>query len=258
MAGSEMRLRRVSERDAKALLAGRVPASRPDLAPLAAAIAEYRAAAFESPARSSVELASRLGPLGETRIVPDLESQPGVGELRRRFSVLSSFAGLGLAAKIALGAGAAVAAAAGAGVAGVLPGGAQDAFDAVVSTVVPGTQIHPSPDPEKKSGSDSVTDPGTKDGTEGSESETVHGTDAPDPASTEHPENFGKWVSDRAKDPDKDGRTFGQETSDAAHENGNGHSPSEGNRGNGNGNGKNGGSGNGGGHGKSGGKSDKP
>ena len=123
--------------------------------------------------------------------------------------MFSWIAGLGLAAKIALGAGVAVAATAGAGAAGVLPTGAQDTFDTVVSTVVPGSQV------------DESTAPGTDDG-----------TTAPDPASTNHPDNFGSWVSERAKDPDKVGKTFGQETSEAAHENGNGHAPSTEDRGN--------------------------
>ncbi|MEO7348317.1 MAG: hypothetical protein ABIW32_00400 [Terrimesophilobacter sp.] len=117
--------------------------------------------------------------------------------------MFSTIAGLGLAAKIALGAGVAVAATAGAGAAGVLPAGAQDAFDTVVSTVVPGSQV------------DESTDPATDDD-----------MNAPDPASTDRPDNFGSWVSERAQDPDKVGKIFGQETSEAAHENGNGHAPS--------------------------------
>lgn len=203
-----MRLRRISERDAEAVLSGHAPVSRPDLAPLADSIAEYRAAAYGSPARPSAELASRLGALGDSRIASRTESQPGNGESRKRVNMFSSIAGLGLAAKIALGAGVAVAATAGAGAAGVLPAGAQDAFDTVVSSVVPGSHVH-----------------------ESTESGTDDGTNAPEPTKTDHPDNFGGWVSERAKDPDKVGKTFGQETSEAAHQNGNGHGPSTEDRG---------------------------
>ncbi len=198
-----MRKHRISEREADAVLSGHAPTSRPDLAPLADSISEFRAAAFELPTRPSADLASRLGPLGDSRIASHTESQPGTGESRKRVTMFSTIAGLGLAAKIALGAGVAVAATAGAGAAGVLPSGAQVAFDTVVSTVVPGSQ------------GDESTDPATNDD-----------TNAPDPASTSHPDNFGSWVSERAQDPDKIGKIFGQETSEAAHENGNGHAPS--------------------------------
>ena len=209
MAVSEMRVRRISERDAEAVLAGHAPAARSDLASLADSIAEFRAAAFEVPAQPSADLASRLGPLGGSKISSHTETQPTIGVSRERVTMFSWIAGLGLVAKIALGAGVAVAATAGAGAAGVLPTGAQDAFNTVVSTVVPGSH------------SEESTVPGTDDGTK-----------APDPASTNHPDNFGSWVSEQAKDPNKVGSTFGQMVSEAAHNKVNGHAPSTEVRGN--------------------------
>ena len=209
MAGSEMRIRRISERDAEAILSGHAPAARPDLAPLADSITEFRAAAFELPAQPSADLTSRLGPLGGSRISSHTETQPTIGVSRERVTMFSWIAGLGLAAKIALAAGVAVAATAGAGAAGVLPTGAQDTFDTVVSTVVPGSHV------------DESTVPGTDDG-----------STAPDPVSTDHPDNFGSWVSERAKASDKVGSTFGKMVSEAAHNKVNGHAPSTEDRGN--------------------------
>lgn len=248
MAGSEMRMRRISERDVEAVLSGHVPESRPDLAPLVGAIAEYRAAVFASPARPSIDLALLLGPLDGSRISTNTESESGSVTSRTRVRVLSSIAGLGLVAKIALGAGVAVAATAGAGAAGILPLGAQDVFDTAVFSVVQSPQddvqtiestVAPSPQ------EDESTEPGSDEG-----------TSPLDPSSTNHPDNFGGWVSDRAHDPNKDGRTFGQETSEAAQENGNGHGPPEEDRGNNSGTGNN--SGNGGGNGKPDGPPKKP
>jgi len=201
-----MRKRRISERDTHAILSGQTPATRPDLAPLADSIAEFRMAALESPVRPSPDLVSRLGLLGESQDSSRTESQPGTGESRKRVTMFSWIAGMGLLAKIALGTGVAVAATAGAGAAGVLPNGAQDAFDQVISTVVPSVQ------------DDEATEPATDDS-------------EPDPASTDHPDNFGSWVSERAKDPDKVGRDFGKETSEAAKQNGNGPKTTDGEEG---------------------------
>lgn len=205
-----MRKRRISERDVDAVLSGHAPASRPDLARLAEAVAEFRVAAFESSVGPSTALAERLGLQGGSKIPSRIESQPGGRESRerRRVSMFSWIAGLGLAAKIALGAGVAVAATAGAGAAGVLPSGAQDAFNTVVSTVIPVS--HPGSHGEHS------TVPGSDE----------DGTTAPDPTSTTHPDNFGAWVSERAKDPNKVGSTFGHETSQAAKDKGNGNTTS--------------------------------
>jgi len=160
------------------------------------AIGEFRAAAFESVARPSAELASRLELEGASGISP--ETPPHTG----RVTMASWIAGLGLAAKISLGAGVAVAAtlavAGGAGAAGILPVPAQETFDTVVSSIIP-----------------NLDDDGTAD------DDTEVGEPSPEPTSTEHPDNFGGWVSERAHDPNKDGHTFGTETSEAAQENGN-------------------------------------
>jgi len=200
MAGSEMRTRRISDEDAHAILSGRAPELRPDLAPLAQSIAEFRSAAHETVAAPSAELAARLQPTAPVQLSSHTQTQPASGAQRRRVTVFSWIAGLGLAAKIALGAGVAVAATTGAAAAGILPPGAQHVFNTVVSSVVP----------VGNSDEGSTSDP----------------TESPDPSETEHPDNFGKSVSTGAKDPNKDGRTFGSSVSDAAHDNGeSSHSP---------------------------------
>lgn len=207
-----MRNRKISNRIATAILAGRAPESRPDLTPLADSIAEFREAAYETTARPSEELMVRLGLAEAPAALSHHKSLPTIGAKKRGIRMFSWIAGLGLAAKIALGASVAAAATVGAGAGGLLPLGAQDTFDTVVSTVISppedgGTLTEDTtitPEPE-------VTD----DTTATPEPEATEEADA-----TEHPDNFGGLVSERAQDPDKDGRTFGTETSEAAHENG--------------------------------------
>lgn len=200
MAGSEMRTRRISEEDASAILAGSAAETRPDLAPLARSIAGFRSAAYETVAAPSTELIELM----RTAATPELSShpqpQPTSGLQRRRVTVFSWIAGLGLGAKIALGAGVALAATAGAGAgagaAGILPPGAQDAYNTVVSSVI-------------TNGDDTSED-------------TSDPTGTTDPTNSPHPDNFGDVVSTGAQDPDKVGRDFGSEVSDAAHQNGQG------------------------------------
>ncbi|MGV8858121.1 hypothetical protein [Rhodoglobus sp.] len=124
--------------------------------------------------------------------------------------MFSWIAGLGIASKIALGATVAVAATAGAGAGGILPSGAQDAFDSVISTVVSETNDG------DESTEDSTTTPESEPAEETEVTEEVEGPEEAE--ATEHPDNFGGWVSERAQDLDKVGRTFGAETSEAAHE----------------------------------------
>lgn len=201
-----MRKHRISDQDAEAVMSGHAPVARPELAPLATSIESFRSAAFETIAQPSAELASRLELASDisTRtslhpgaVVAAGPARGGIRSEKRRVRMFSWIAGLGLATKIALGAGVAVAATVGAGAVGVLPTGAQDAFNGVVSTIIPGTGEAP----------EGVLPTGTDEPT-------------PEPSSAAHPENFGGWVSDRAHDPAKDGHTFGAETSEAAKQNG--------------------------------------
>ena len=108
-------------------------------------------------------------------------------------------AGLGIVAKIVLGSTVAVAAVGGAGVAGLLPGGAQEVFDTVVSTEET-TPVVPTDDPS--------TVPAEEDADE------VEG-----PAEGE---NFGSYVSEEAQNKEGTGREFGGQISDLAKQNGNG------------------------------------
>ena len=210
---------RISEPEAAAVMSGRAPIARPELASLADSIAEFRSAAFETLAQPSAELASRLElpgasaissrmPLHSSAAVAAGPAPSGARSEKGRVSMFSWIAGLGLATKIALGASVAAAATVGAGAAGVLPTGAQDAFNGVVSTVIPGVVDAP--------GAPLPTD-------------TAEPTPEPSHTHPAHPDNFGGWVSGRAHDATKDGHTFGTETSEAAKENGsNGQSGTDG------------------------------
>jgi hypothetical protein len=206
MAWSEMRNRKISNRVAEAILAGRAPESRPDLAPLSNSIVEFRAAAYETTARPSEELMVRLGLTEAPAASSHSDSLPAIGARKRGSTMFSWIAGLGLAGKIALGASVAAAATTGAGAGGLLPLGTQDAFDAVVSTVIS----------ETDDGGNVPEDTSTTEPDSSEVADTTEETE--DAEAKEHPDNFGGWVSERAKDPNKDGRTFGAETSEAAQE----------------------------------------
>jgi hypothetical protein len=135
---------RISDDEAAAVLRGQVPEARHDLASVAEAVAMFRQASLDSP-RPSAELALRLdleraarlsasvdGLHASTAVWSPVNEAPTPGTRRRRVA-LSGFAGLGLAAKIAIGAVAAsavgVAGAGAAGAVGVLPTQAQEVFD---------------------------------------------------------------------------------------------------------------------------------
>lgn len=113
--------------------------------------------------------------------------------------MISWFTGLGVLAKVALAAGVAVAAVGGVGAAGALPGGTQEAFDHLVSVVVPTTD----------------NDPGSTPTTEPSPEPTGSGESA-------RPDNFGGTVSELAHElgEGSDGRQFGKDVSEAAQANG--------------------------------------
>lgn len=188
---------RITDDEAAALLRGETPGARADLADLADSIAQFRAAAFETTPRPSAELLARLN-------VKDASSSAvatpvaAISRRKRVRRMVSWFAGLGVLAKIALGSGVALAAVTTAGATGVLPAGAQEAFNTVVSVVT--TTEEPASTP----------------------------TEEPSPQPTEtsestHPDNFGGTVSEMARQLGSgEGREFGQDVSELAHENGKG------------------------------------
>jgi hypothetical protein len=214
-----MRKHRISDADAATLLKGQVPVGRPDLAPLAEAVTEFRTAAYSAPLAPSAELAARLDLARASGIsvtaasasdavtvgAPGLATSGAASRKRKVKHMFSWFIGLGLAAKIALGTVVAAAAVTGAGVAGVLPGDVQEAFDTVVTVVDPA--VDPGVDPAVDPSADPTTDPTAEPSAEPTEDANVF-----DPES----ESFGEWVSERAHNKDKNGHDFGQETSQVA------------------------------------------
>lgn len=143
---------RITDAEAELLLAGRTPEGRPGFGELAASVAALRSAAFETAPRPSVELAARLG-VPHEELVSAMATSTAASS--KRFAADSSVAvartprgsaisrvvervsGFGLAARIAAGVGAFLLGITAAGAAGALPGGMQDAFDDLVSTVIP-------------------------------------------------------------------------------------------------------------------------
>ena len=214
-----MRKHRITDADVASLVSGHTPQGRPELDELAKSLSEFRAASFETTPRPSAALLARVD-VGKPSMVSESNesvfnadmiettSSTSRGSRSRKGlvrTVFSWIAGLGLGLKIALGATAALAAATGAGAAGVLPFGSQQAFDEVVSVVIPAAEPI-----------DHSTDDGTDDGTDGDDVTEGSGdgdvTEGYDPADG----NFGSWVSDQAKDKPGTGEEFGQMVSDEA------------------------------------------
>jgi hypothetical protein len=188
---------RISDDDAEALLRGDATGVSPELAALADSLSEFRAAAFETTAQPSAALLARLEADAPV-------SAGAVSDRKRVRKMVSWFTGLGVLAKIILGSTVAAAAVAGAGAAGVLPGGAQDAFNTVVTVVVPATDDEPESTPTDEPSADPSDDP-SPEPTEGTENE--------------HPDNFGGTISEWAHNPNKgDDGPFGDDVSDAAHD----------------------------------------
>ena len=170
-----------------------------EAAALAAAMSEFKAAAFERAPQPSAELLVRLDLHSASRKATLAQPEPKVSEAtvlasagtvstkKRVRQMLSWLTGLGVFAKIALASSVASAAVLGAGAAGVLPTPAQDAFNTVVTSVT-------------------LEDP---DATP---------SESPSPEPSASYDNFGGYVSDLAHELGKgsDGRSFGEMISDAA------------------------------------------
>ena len=143
----------INDDEAELLLAGRTPEGRPDFDELAASIASFRSAAFETVPRPSALLAARLGlPQEELVSVIATSTAASSGRLAAAFPVaalaaraprtsamtrmIERVSGLGLPARIAAGMGALALGITAVGAANALPGGMQGAFDDLVSTVI--------------------------------------------------------------------------------------------------------------------------
>ncbi len=230
-----MNTTRISEQDASGLAHGRVP-GRSDLNPLADLLAEYRSAAIGSAPRPSAALAAKLDlsatPIAMQRVNAD-EKSSGVG-IRRTASGLF---GVGVTVTIILAAASGAAAVVGAGSAGVLPPGAQDAFDQVVSTIVPpGVAGTETTDQGEVPGDSSVSSPAPQ---------TPGGTPsvAPDDSTTKVDDST---VSNKPDTGNANGDVNGSGNANSnSNGNGNSENAGNGNSGSGNGNSGNGNSGNG-------------
>lgn len=215
---NEMR-NRITDTEAELLLAGTTPQGRPEFSALADSVTEFRTAAFQTVPQPSAALAARLG-LPQDALVSAMASAPAVAtrhittessaavataEAQNPRGIKKMFewiAGLGLAAKIAAGTGALALGITGVGAAGALPGGAQDAFDTVVSTVI-----------------SSETEAEVEVVEEVVEEEAPAVEEAPaDETLPTGSEEFGSWVSENAQDEDKVGAEFGAEVSEQAQE----------------------------------------
>ena len=136
---------RISDDAADAVLRGQAPEGSPELVAVAEAVAEFRRVSFEAPPRPSAELALRLDLERAARLSTDRQNASTAAIAHpvwaptprkgKRKVALGTFAGLGLAAKIAIGAAAAAAVgvtgAGAAGAVGALPAPAQEVFNQV-------------------------------------------------------------------------------------------------------------------------------
>ena len=201
-----MRNHRTTDIDAAALAKGVASNLAPEFADVATALSAFRGAAFETLPQPSAELRERLEHGTDVSASTTEETKrSGAGGVRR---MVAWVAGLGIVAKILLGTTVAVAAVGGAGAAGLLPGGAQEVFDTVVSTEET-TPVEPTDDPS----------------TEPTETAPGEAEPAKDEAEVEGPaegENFGSYVSEEAQNKEGTGREFGEQISDLAKNNGQG------------------------------------
>ncbi|MDO9591029.1 MAG: hypothetical protein Q7J04_07810, partial [Microcella sp.] len=126
-----MKKHTITDVEAQQLLAGVTPEGRPELAELAASIAEVRHSSRQVAPQPTAALMAQLerptlvGSVGA-------ESTPAKGIKK----MLAAIAGLGIAAKVAAATGVLALGLTGVGAAGALPGPAQEAFDGVVSSFV--------------------------------------------------------------------------------------------------------------------------
>lgn len=208
-----MRNQRITDTDAAAVMGGTAPADRPELADVATALSAFRVAALEPPPQPSAALRERLeiGALGGAATqLPEEITRTRVGDARRR---AARRARLTVGASIALGLGLATVTVTSVGAVGLLPGGAQEAFDRVVSAVLQeapesktptGTTVESpvdviiEPDATQPDGETPV------DPTPSPSPSTVPTGETPTPTPTPTPETGDKEKKDKEKEKEKD------------------------------------------------------
>lgn len=184
------------------MLAGQSLAGRPDLDALARAVDEMRVVAHSRAPQPNAALRERLAAPQAVGVSAEDTPPGGIKKM------LTALAGWGIAAKIATGTGALALGVVGvgaAGAAGALPGPLQESFDSIVSTV--------------ETEEDLVEEDLVEEETP--LEEELPGDGAPEEPVEELPvgsDEFGSWVSENAKDPDKVGAEFGQKVSEQARE----------------------------------------
>lgn len=240
-----MRKHTITDAEAQQLLSGATPEGRPELAELAASITVVRREASQLAApQPSAALAARL-----ERPALGVSAGAEPTPLKGIKKMAASLAGLSLAAKLAAATGVLALGLTGVGAAGALPGPAQEAFDGVVSTLIPtedevvddgAAEECVVDDGTVDEGTDGTTDEGTtedelygttEDGTvdEGTDDGTDEGTvdDGTDEGTVAEEcaddlpvgsGEFSDWVKQGAKDPNKVGSEFGAAVSEQARE----------------------------------------
>lgn len=219
-----MRKHTITDAEAQRLLSGDVPDGRPELAELAASIADVRQHVMRAEPTPSAALAARLEqPTLGVSVGAEPTSPKGIKKM------VASIAGLGIAAKVAAASGVLALGLAGVGAAGALPGPAQDAFDDVVSTIVVTEDDSLDDGLVEECTVDDGTSEGTEDGAlestveDGTEEGTEDGTEVVDDTCAEEElpvgsKEFSSWVVQGAQDPDKVGAEFGAAVSEQARE----------------------------------------
>jgi hypothetical protein len=233
-----MREHTITDAEAQQLLSGATPEGRPELAELAASITVVRREASQLAApQPSAALAARLE---RPALGVSVGAEPT--PLKGIKKMAASLAGLSLAAKLAAATGVLALGLTGVGAAGALPGPAQEAFDGVVSTLIPTEdEVVDDGAAEECVVDDGTVDEGTvDDGTdEGTVDDELYGTTddgTTDDGTTEDGTDegtvteecaddlpvgsgeFSDWVKQGAKDPNKVGSEFGAAVSEQARE----------------------------------------
>jgi len=214
--------KRISDHDIERLLAGETPEGRPELADVAASLAEFRAVAHEAVPQPSAALLARLdlpvsvgaasvavSAAGATAPLPQsVTSTAAPADAERSDSrgikkMFEWIAGLGLAAKITAGTGALALSLAGVGAAGALPGPLQAAFDSAVTTTVEQETTE-----EEVVVEDEIVEDDAEGTVEGDIDETL-------PTGSDE---FSDWVKEGAQAEGKVGAEFGASVSEQAQE----------------------------------------
>ena len=210
---------RNSDDEVEALLRGDATGVSPELSALAQSLSEFRAAAFQITPRPSAALLARVAHGARAGTEP---TRTGTRRKRAR-RLFSWFTGMGVLVKIVLGSTVAAAVVVGAGVGGVLPGGAQDAFDTVVSVLAPATHDEPgstSPDDQLvEPTSEPVGELSPASGGQPSSDPTAEPTSEPSPGPTDSADDPGEAASEPSDSSNEDANeSSGDDVPEPAHE----------------------------------------